>query len=203
MISHRRFAELSLEAYTKLATVTRSDIHFVVSEIDGEVVVAFRGTVLSDLADVVRDIQIADRTDPAVGHVHSGFWFGASYVVLDVALAVHGRRFHLTGHSLGGALALLVGAMLTARGVKPASIVTFGAPRVGYFDFVKALDGLDITLYRKGNDVVPSVPFYTPLTPYEHPRGLREIGSALEALVNVKDHACLGYVNCFPAEAAA
>uniref|UniRef100_A0A0D9V2Z5 Fungal lipase-type domain-containing protein n=1 Tax=Leersia perrieri TaxID=77586 RepID=A0A0D9V2Z5_9ORYZ len=65
-------------------------------------------------------------------------------------VAVHGReraRLRLTGHSLGGSLALLVSLMLVARGVVTPDallpVVTFGAPSV-FCGGARVLDALGV-----------------------------------------------------------
>lgn len=73
---------------------------------------------------------------PGVG-VHLGFRRQAERIraelfgVLDVAELNGDHRVILTGHSLGGAMALLLAAALRADGRRVDAVVTFNAPRVG------------------------------------------------------------------------
>ena len=61
----------------------------------------------------------------------------------------------LTGHSLGGPVALIIGALMVRDEVSIKEIVTFGAPRCGR---LKILDNTPVTMYRNGKDIVPLVP---------------------------------------------
>lgn len=134
---------------------------------DGAMIVAFRGSVTAE--DWARDFicaPIADREHPQLGLCHAGFLDGAESIVEAVSLSVGGASalypLYVTGHSLGGALALGVGALLALAKRPPAAIVTFGAPRFGMEKFVDALRPIPVRQYRRGNDVVPLVPFDVP-----------------------------------------
>jgi Lipase (class 3) len=134
---------------------------------EGAVIVAFRGSVTAE--DWARDFicaPIADRAHPQLGSCHAGFLDGAESIV-DAVLQQLGYSSAawpriITGHSLGGALALGVGALLTVAGKPPSAIVTFGAPRFGMDKFVAAIASVTVRQYRRGNDPVPLVPFDVP-----------------------------------------
>lgn len=110
------------------------------------VLVFFRGT--QDLAGTIADGKFftkrADGRDvtglltfPGLrfrGWMHSGF-YDAFYAVsdqLERALAdFRGRKVMFTGHSLGGALALISAAHAAQQGADVHAVVTKGQPRVG------------------------------------------------------------------------
>ena len=94
------------------------------------------------------------------------------------------KKIELTGHSLGGAVALIVGALMTRDEIPPLQIVTFGAPRCGR---LKILDQVPVTMYRHGKDIVPMVP---PLM--RRHKKLLEFGRPGESYI--KDHFMLNYV---------
>lgn len=70
----------------------------------------------------------------------------------------------VTGHSLGGSLAALIGTCFTAMGpaIQPASaIYTFGQPRIGLYDFCNTyarLLGNKLVRFINKQDLVPRVP---------------------------------------------
>jgi len=130
---------------------------------DGTVIVAFRGSVTAE--DWARDFicaPVEDRAHPQLGPCHAGFLDAAESIVGEVAAAIGDKRFEVSGHSLGGAVALGVGALLVLVKKLPLAIVTFGAPRFGMQPFVDALHAVPVRQYRRGNDPVPTVPFDVP-----------------------------------------
>jgi hypothetical protein len=68
-----------------------------------------------------------------------------------------GKPLFLTGHSMGGALAMLTGCRLARTGRPPVAIYTFGTPRVGDRMFCA---GYRVPTYRVVNrlDLVPEMP---------------------------------------------
>jgi hypothetical protein len=85
-------------------------------------------------------------------------------------------RLFVTGHSLGGALAALYGAMLyyneeTEITNNLAAIYTFGQPRVGNKAFADYAHGKLGCRYKRVvycNDIVPRVPFDDKLFQFKH-----------------------------------
>jgi triacylglycerol lipase len=155
-----------------------SDMHFlrgfhtqgIVARKDNFVVITFRGTEPINADDWLSDVNYHQRAlSPRVaGLVHGGF-ARAFEEVLQPMLAAVGDlsrgsqpRLYLTGHSLGGALAVLAAAVLgfeTSRDV--AAVYTYGQPRVGDPDFSAAFDQKfkPVTfLYVNDFDLVPHVP---------------------------------------------
>jgi triacylglycerol lipase len=137
------------------------------------VVVAFRGTEPTQAADWLTDLDAAQAPFEKFlrfsgwGRVHSGFAAGLATVLPAVvhALAHHhddARALWITGHSLGGALALLAAAFVASLEHHPiAGVVTFGQPRVGDAEFAaryrRALGGRTFRCVND-HDVVPHVP---------------------------------------------
>jgi len=126
-------------------------------------IVAFRGSVT--VLDWLRDFlfaPVAVRAHPQLGRCHAGFLNGAESIADAVAGAVDARPFVLTGHSLGGALAVGVAGLLICAGVAPDAVVTFGAPRFGMARFAALLEPYPVRQYVRGNDPVPVLPFDVP-----------------------------------------
>jgi hypothetical protein len=132
---------------------------------DGTLIVAFRGSVTVE--DWVHDFIFAptvDREHPQLGVCHAGFLDDAESIVDEVARAVGDQPWLVTGHSLGGAIALGTAGLMACRGRAPQAFVTFGAPRFGMDKFVNWLLRVPGRQYRRGNDPVPTVPeFFPPL----------------------------------------
>jgi hypothetical protein len=130
---------------------------------DGGAIVAFRGSETAE--DWVRDFlawPVDDRAHPQLGLCHAGFLDAALSVVAAVRDVTKGLPWYVTGHSLGGAIAQGVGALLICARVPPEAVVTFGAPRFGMEKFANVLQSVPVRLYRRGNDVVPTVPWDVP-----------------------------------------
>jgi triacylglycerol lipase len=139
---------------------------------DGEVaLLAFRGT--DNLRQWLRDARIAPTTH-AWGRVHVGFHTGLAEVELDMpafdAVAAKAKHVWITGHSLGGALAVLAAARLKMKGID-SRVYTFGQPAMGAFDFAERFDAeLPGRLIRFINqsDIVARLPPALPFLNYEH-----------------------------------
>lgn len=98
-------------------------------------------------------------------YVHKGFWNSYTSVedtLLKVIAQHHpeNKKIFITGHSLGGALAILAAVDLLQHQLKPFSVYTFANPRVGTECFADYYVSLDIPTYRyvNENDLVPMLP---------------------------------------------
>ena len=111
---------------------------------DTHVLAAFRGT--ESLPDWLTNLQAVKDPGPWKNtKVHEGFQdsFMASALQIGEIIGRNLAADHqvwLTGHSLGGALAVLLAATLLESGLPVHGLYTFGAPRVGDKKFARALD---------------------------------------------------------------
>lgn len=129
-----------------------------------EVVIALRGT--HSLGDGVQDIKADLIKCRWCDHcqVHRGFWqyFEATVARVNPVVMAYirqGRRLRIIGHSLGGAVAILLGGYYTRLGIDP-TVVTFGAPRLGNAElneWVYSSLGTWFPVCHK-HDPVPTVP---------------------------------------------
>lgn len=138
------------------------------------VIVAFRGSRPDEILDWMTDfdavqVPFHERLTPCpeVGRTHRGFTGGLLRVWERVLADVRqfqdrGQTLWLTGHSLGGALAVLGAAAFTfSRRMPVNGLYTYGQPRVGDLDFGRNLDAhLGNVFFRFVNDqdVVTRVP---------------------------------------------
>jgi len=138
-------------------------------ENEKKVIVAFRGTK-SDL-DWLADLKIEQTEFPycnGCGLVHAGFLSIYSSVrneLLTILKAVDSKKkLCITGHSLGGALATLLGFDLALQKIFPSlSVYTFGMPKIGNREFKHKYDECVYNSFRIANlyDVVPLLPPYS------------------------------------------
>jgi len=149
---------------------TQTDTQGYVVGDHNKIIVAFRGSE-AKLKDW--ETNFSFRKEPwtksnPLGQVHDGF-ADAFYRVRDDllsrirALRSHNQPIWYTGHSLGGALAVMAASTLALHEEKLpfAGLYTFGQPRVGDFKFAKTFNqALKGRSYRfvNNNDVVPQVP---------------------------------------------
>jgi pimeloyl-ACP methyl ester carboxylesterase len=133
-----------------------------VAENDKMAILAFRGT--TDQADWNTNLKTkSPRTIVVEGRppvcVHEGFFRAYSAVAEEVRRlldGVQGKPIYITGHSLGGAVAVVATASLPRDEI--AACYTYGCPRVGD----RSLDAyVKPPHYRivNGLDVVPLIPF--------------------------------------------
>ena len=85
-------------------------------------------------------------------------------------LMTPGYSVQLTGHSLGGAVAVATALLLRVRGVSVDKVVTFGAPKLGPRETRDAAEPLDILRVVQKDDLIPLLPMSRPFVrkPYVH-----------------------------------
>ena len=131
-------------------------------EINKVLILAFRGTEITEYADIKADIKANLEEVSIAGHkvlVHSGYWRAFGYVKDSIGLKLKDYaddyQIYFTGHSLGGALATVALKYFSSNA--SGACYTFGAPPVGTKDFE---NNIKTPLYRIMNhlDVVPGLP---------------------------------------------
>ncbi|WP_157823181.1 lipase family protein [Psychromonas sp. MB-3u-54] len=130
---------------------------------DPMLVLAFRGTEVTNAADIRTDVSGNPMNvgPKGKGHqVHSGFYnaFKAVQSLIEESLnkpELKGFPLYITGHSLGGALAVVATYCISNDSV--GSCYTFGGPRVGNLLFGQSIR---TPVYRVINaaDLVPRLP---------------------------------------------
>lgn len=125
-------------------------------------IIAFRGT--DNPANWLVDLDIVPIDTPH-GEIHKGFWTGYKSLKPEIIKAVRGKSpkyLWTTGHSLGGALAVVC-AYDTVENEKLGvhGVMTFGQPRVARNALAGYLAGLlseRYVYFVNDADVVPRVP---------------------------------------------
>jgi triacylglycerol lipase len=136
--------------------------------------ICFRGTKIyqdwmSDLQSTPVRFEWVFSGGPNIGEVHTGFGNRLSDGLDAMRSVLAGlgldKPLIITGHSLGGALAAMLGACFTVYEpiLRPVSAVyTFGQPRIGLHDFCGTYDRIlkgKLVRFINNTDVVPQVPF--------------------------------------------
>jgi hypothetical protein len=131
------------------------------------VLLAFRGTEVKAKSDVAADLD-TEKVGYNNGKVHRGFWREAEKLkpmVVEWVLNHPNRPIIITGHSLGGAISVVMARILEREmNCKAMNLVTFGCPMVGDEKFVGGVKSRHIRVGNE-NDVVTTVP---PGKPWTH-----------------------------------
>lgn len=127
-------------------------------ECDKMAILVFRGTQKEDPHDIVTDLKANFYQDENGVKIHDGFYRAFKCVEQEIKTAVATLKeysLYVTGHSLGGALALIATRALNSDNL--AACYTFGSPKVGNEEFD---DDIKPPIYRIVNayDIVPFSP---------------------------------------------
>jgi len=123
-----------------------------------DVIVVCRGTEGQSLIDVLTGMRFATMSYRG-GVVHRGFYLQYSKIITSITRTVANhnpdgtKSVWVTGHSLGGAIALLI-----SLDIKPSGCYTFGQPRVGSGAWTSDIP-FPYVRYHNNNDAVPHIPF--------------------------------------------
>lgn len=129
-----------------------------VGQKDGVVVVSFRGTEMgiSQWKDLLTNFKAAQvRFLRGKAQVHKGY-YDAVWQLLPLIKPLLRETLFVTGHSMGGALGVLAGAILKADGV-----YSFNAPKPGDLAFRKTYP-VPIYRFESRNDWIPWFPTDSP-----------------------------------------
>ena len=156
-------AEYCEEAYrsatneNKLYEIRNNEFSYHVKQDRGVTILIFRGT--DNVKNVWTDIDARPTKDDSLdgAYLHRGFKDAATWIFEDIKRDYRlEKTIYLTGHSLGGAVAQIIGLWLHNAGYH-VQIYTFGSPKVSTTFF-----GNRPIHYRVlvRNDPVPFVPPY-------------------------------------------
>lgn len=138
----------------------------------GRMVLALRGS--QTRSDWTSNLRF-DLTDHLVlGPTHTGFLASAQEIVGTALLVATERPLVVVGYSRGGAVGIVLAALLKAAGRPPVEVVTFGAPKAGV-RLGEALGDIPVRQYALAGDPVPEWPD----PPYAHVAPLQVLGLQL------------------------
>ena len=128
-----------------------------------DIVIALRGSW--ELADWQNNLQLWQEACVTGGQVHAGFKTAAHHLVRLLAPALRQTMGHrakqlwLTGHSSGGAIAILLAHQFKRLAIAVAGIYTYGAPKVGDATYARGYPLRDrLHAFKTAGDLIPSMP---------------------------------------------
>lgn len=138
----------------------------------GEIIVAFRGTIGSDKASIITSVgdwvnnakARLVEVDGVPGAVHRGFaeslenlWPDVELYLKKLPAAHRDKPVYFTGHSKGGGIAPIAAVRFARAFGRQANVVTFAGPRVGNGRFAEDGRGMiaDYRRYEFVEDIVP------------------------------------------------
>lgn len=126
-------------------------------------IISVRGT--SNIENALVDIALKLTPDKQTGiSLHNGFASAARAIFSEIKPFLKpGYRINTTGHSLGGAVALVLAMYLDVHDYPVGRIITFGQPKVTNFSGAARFDKLDVTRVVTPKDLVPLVPPFDPV----------------------------------------
>lgn len=154
-VAYKHDVKVPIFGFTSVKKYEHDNACVYVFKNDKAIVLAFRGS--NDINDWISNIHV----EPVVtlhGTIHSGFY--KEYEKLaplfepDINNA-EARTIFLTGHSLGGALALITACFF--RQLNPV-VITFGSPRVGTTLFNSKVSTLRYIRWINGSDKICRLP---------------------------------------------
>ena len=139
----------------------KDEVAFEVKQDNGISIIVIRGT--ANDANVLSDVDVRLVSDTRTGiRLHKGFRDVAVTImqIIDTTKTLE-HTVHVTGHSLGGAVAQIIGMWLHKRG-NNVQIYSYGSPKVSD----QVLSGGQPTHWRvvRRSDPIP----FTPPWPYSH-----------------------------------
>jgi len=144
-------------------TLPESQVSYFLTQSNGVQTIAIRGT--ANLQNAMVDIDLALQADAKLGIIlHQGFASAARAIYQDVKpYLADDMPIQTTGHSLGGAIAVILSMYLTQDDYNLSQIITFGQPKVTNVAGAEKFSDLPLTRIVTAKDIVPLVPPLSPM----------------------------------------
>ncbi|HEV2691406.1 MAG TPA: lipase family protein [Verrucomicrobiae bacterium] len=163
----RSLAECSANAYTASSACDRAtDAQALVQMVGNDIVVAFRGSSAPEdfLQDAkFRMVPLTYVDNSGAARVHLGFLEDYAALAVHVVSQVRtllaatpGAKVFVTGHSLGGGIAVLCALIFARQHLPVAGVITFGQPRVGNAAFKALYNDTPVINFNGDEDSPPS-----------------------------------------------
>jgi hypothetical protein len=182
---------------------------------DGKIVISFKGidgfaSLAKEFNPTTVDMQL---NNGQTAQVHSEFYSACQSIISNVVSSLETVKneypdasVYLTGHSLGGAVALLASIELESRGIvgwDKLNVYTFGQPRVGdqvFADFLNSRSGATFLRITNKFDMIPSLP--PRLLSYTHHQyiALYEDNKRQECSKAEEEEKCFAFYSVFQIE---
>lgn len=139
------------------------EVSYFLSTHKGEQFLTVRGT--ANLQNALVDLDIQLKQDEKIGiAAHQGFANAAEAILKDAKPYLNkAQSIRTTGHSLGGAAAVLLAMYLQKEGYTLGQLITFGQPKVTNVGGANAFSHLTLLRVVTTKDIVPLVPPLSPL----------------------------------------
>ncbi|MGO3343769.1 MAG: lipase family protein [Marinomonas sp.] len=143
--------------------IDTSQVSYFLSTQNGIQTIAVRGT--ANLKNAIVDLSVSLQDDPVLDiKLHQGFASAARAIYADMKPYLKtGEPIHITGHSLGGAIAVILGMYLQQDNYQVSQVITFGQPKITNVTGAKQFDSLPLIRVVTLHDIVPLVPPISPL----------------------------------------
>ena len=139
----------------------KDDVAFDVKQDNGITIIIIRGT--ANQSNLQSDIDVRLVRDDELGiYLHKGFRDASVSVMSNIEIGITiNHTVYVTGHSLGGAIAQIIGMWLHKRGHN-VQVFSYGSPKVSN----EIMSGGQPTHWRvvRLSDPIP----FTPIWPYAH-----------------------------------
>ncbi len=125
--------------------------------------IAVRGT--SNAENAIVDAAFVLVADPLTGiDIHQGFLLAARDIYQQIQPEIKsGYSINTVGHSLGGAVALILAMMFDAQDYSVGKVITFGQPKVTNISGSRKFKHLNVVRLVTPKDIVPLMPPLDPM----------------------------------------
>ena len=159
-VVHRRNLKLN-----KLDNISGVEVSYALltDVIKKQHIVVVRGT--ANVENALADMDVKLIEDPQTGiRLHQGFLQAATPIFSKLKSELE-KEYDIitTGHSLGGAVAVILAMQLQSDNFKVSEIVTFGQPKVTNIAGADKFEDLNVLRFVSPKDLVPIVPPVDPL----------------------------------------